>query len=78
MHYRHNDFLSGGASQKRDASTIVPHEHSIRKGILGSSDEATYLDFLHLNVLYCGGTNDKLLYCCAFRLAFYILHEILY
>ena len=52
MHFRHNAF-----SRDRDESTLIPLNGTIPKAILGSSDTATDLDFLHLNLLYCGGTD---------------------
>ena len=50
MHFRHNAFSRG-----RYKSTLIPHNRSVSKSILGSSATATDLDFLHLNLLYCGG-----------------------
>ena len=61
MHIRHNAF-----SNNECKSTVVPHNCSILKTILGSSHTATKLDFLHLNLFYCGGKEDKVMYCCAF------------
>ena len=52
MHFRHDAY-----SRAQFESTVVPHNRTIRKTILGSSDTATDLDFLHLNLLYCGGTD---------------------
>ena len=50
MHFRHNAFSRG------HKSTVLPRDHGIPKTSLGTSDTGTDLDFLHLNVLYCGGT----------------------
>ena len=50
MHFRHNAF-----SRNREKSTVVPRNRTIPKTILGNSSMATDLDFLHLNLLYCGG-----------------------
>ena len=61
MHFRYTAF-----SSNPDLSTVIPHNHTIPKVILGSSATATDLDFLHLNLLYCGGKVAKLLQCCAF------------
>ena len=58
MHFRHNAF-----SFDRDESTVVPCNRAIPKSILGSSATATDLDYLHINLLYCGGRNDKMTYC---------------
>ena len=59
MHFRHNAF-----SLARSKSTVVPRNRIIPKTKLGSSATATDLDFLHVNLLYCGGTDAKLIYCC--------------
>ena len=50
MHFRHNAFSRTGFK-----STVVPRNRTIPKSVLGSSVTATYLDFLHVNLLYCGG-----------------------
>ena len=52
MHFRHNAF-----SGARNESTVVPRNHTIPKTILGGSANVTDLDFLHLNLLYCRGTD---------------------
>ena len=61
MHFRHKAF-----SHDQYASTVVPRNHTISRTILGRSATATDLDFLHLNFLYCGGTNTKFIIWCAF------------
>ena len=61
MHFRHNAFLRNGYE-----STVLPRNRTIPKTFLGSSATATDLDFLHINLLYCGGTEVKSLHCCAF------------
>ena len=61
MHFRHKAF-----SRSRNESTIVPRSRTISKTMLGSSVTATDLDFIHLNLLYCGGTDAKFLHCCEF------------
>ena len=35
--------------------TITPLNVSVSPNILGSADSPTKLDYLHLNLLYCGG-----------------------
>ena len=63
MHVRHNAF-----SCDYHKSTIIPRNRTIPNTILGSSATATDLDYLHLNLLYCGGTDAKFMYVylCAF------------
>ena len=51
MHFRHNEF-----SRTKTKSTIIPTVAQVPKETLGSALEITYLDFLHINLLYCGGT----------------------
>ena len=57
MHYRHNAFSRDG-----DKSTIVPCNRTIPRTILGKSATATDLDFLHINLLYCGGMDANFMY----------------
>ena len=52
MHFRHDAF-----SRALNESTVVTRNHTIPKTILGGSTDATDLDFLHINLLYCGGTD---------------------
>ena len=54
MHVRHNAFQND-----RFKSTIVPRNRATLKTELGSSATATDLDFLHINLLYCGGMDAK-------------------
>ena len=54
MHFRHNAF-----SRNQNDSTVVPHNRTIPITVLGSSAAATDLDFLHINLLYCGGKDAK-------------------
>ena len=61
MHFRHNAF-----AHSCYRSTIVPRNHTIPITILGSSANATDFDFMHLNLLYCGGTGAKFMQCCSF------------
>ena len=63
MHFRHNAF-----SRDRCESTLIPHNRTIPKAILGSSATATDLDFLHLNLLYCEGKNSKFIHSCIYFL----------
>ena len=58
MHFQHNAFSRG-----HNKSTVVPHNSTISKTILGSSNEGTNMDFLHINLLYCGGEEAKWLHC---------------
>ena len=55
MHFRHNAF-SREMSQK---STVFPCNQTIPRNKLGSSYTGTELDFLHINLLYCGGMVAK-------------------
>ena len=57
MHVRHDAF-----SRSRYQSTVLPRNRATSETILGTSTTATDLDFLHLNLLYCGGTNAELMY----------------
>ena len=50
MHFRHNAF------SRDNKSTILARSHTISETCLGRSATGTDLDFLHLNILYCGGT----------------------
>ena len=50
MHFRNDAF-----SRESFKSTVVPRNRTIPKTFLGSSASGTDLDFLHLNLLYCGG-----------------------
>ena len=50
MHFVHNEL---SISHKK--STIIPRNHVIPLGFLGMSKTGTGLDFLHINLLYCGG-----------------------
>ena len=50
MHFRHNAF-----SKDLRQSTIIAVNSSISPNQLGASKLGTSLDFLHLNILYCGG-----------------------
>ena len=50
MHFHHDAF------SRDHKSTVVPRNRTIPKTFLGSSATGTDLDFLHLNILYCGGT----------------------
>ena len=68
MHVRHNAF-----SQHSSESTIVPFNRTIPKTVLGNSTMATDLDFLHLNLLYCGGTDARFMKCIFGDYTVYIL-----
>ena len=57
MHYRHNTF-----SRSQLKSTVVPRNRTIPKTKLGSTAKPTDLDFLHLNLLYCGGKESKFMH----------------
>ena len=50
MHFRHNAF-----SNSRQKSTIFPQNLSFPSNRFGISNVGTSLDFLHVNILYCGG-----------------------
>ena len=56
MHFRHNQY-----AYRSEQSTIIPKNDALSKDILGSSDSPTALDFLHINLVYCGG---KVLNAC--------------
>ena len=63
MHFRHNAFSCD--SDKK--STLVPHNLTISRILLGISEKGTDLDFLHLNLLYCGGIEFRSYLClCTF------------
>ena len=49
MHYYHNTF------SLPYKSTLMPRIYTFYKNDLGSSATATDTDFLHINLLYCGG-----------------------
>ena len=69
MHFRHNAF-SRPMCQK---STVLPSNQCIPKKKLGSSYTGTELDFLHINLLYCGGMFAK---DCMFHISHFLsLHE---
>ena len=51
MHFRHNTF----SRDVRLRSTILPRNPTFLKAKLGCSTTGTDLDFLHVNLLYCGG-----------------------
>ena len=55
MHLRHNAF----SHDIGNMSTILPRNQTIRRSLLGSSNAGTDLDFLHLNLVYCGGMGCK-------------------
>ena len=55
MHFRHDAF----SPEMRDKSTVLPRNEAIPKIKLGSSYTGTNLDFLHINLLYCGGMAAK-------------------
>ena len=50
MHFRHNAF-----SYHRHKSTVVSQTRTIPKAKIGNSDTGTEFDYLHINILYCGG-----------------------
>ena len=50
MHFRHDAF-----SYNNDNSTIVPINRQVHLDRLGQSEMGTDLDFLHINLFYCGG-----------------------
>ena len=51
MHLRHHAF----SRELRYKSTMLPCNETIDKSELGSSHTPTELDYLHINLLYCGG-----------------------
>ena len=55
MHFRHNDF-----ARNDSLSTMLPLEAGILPDTLGSSNNGTFLDFTHINILYCA---RKCMYC---------------
>ena len=50
MHYRHS------SHSKTGRPVIIPRRRSIPITYLSSSPVPTDLDYLHINLLYCGGT----------------------
>ena len=50
MHFKHNKL-----SVSEGISTILPQNVYLPSSILGISESGTNLDFLHVNILYCGG-----------------------
>ena len=50
MHFRRDAF-----ARKKGLTTIFPRNRSINPGMLGKGGSGTELDFLHVNLLYCGG-----------------------
>ena len=50
MHFRHNAF-----ARNKSLSTILPLAEEISPDVLGFFEKGTYLDFLHVNFLYCKG-----------------------
>ena len=50
MHFRHNAFASSSG-----ISTVLPKNTSLPYSRLGISTNGTSLDFLHINIAYCGG-----------------------
>ena len=50
MHFPHNTL-----SISEQLSTIIPQSAHLPASYLGTSQTGTNLDFLHVNILYCGG-----------------------
>ena len=50
MHFKHDTL-----SISEGISTILPQNDYLPSGIFGMSETGTKLDFLHINILYCGG-----------------------
>ena len=50
MHYQNNTF-----STSLEKLTLLPKNANIPSSRLGISQNGTTLDFLHVNILYCGG-----------------------
>ena len=50
MHFQHNVF-----SISEQIPTIIPLSARLPSRSLGVSKTGTYLDFLHVKILYCGG-----------------------
>ena len=50
MHFSHNSFAFSPL-----LSTITPKDTLVPLELLGKSTTALRLDFLHINLLYCGG-----------------------
>ena len=50
MHFRHNAF-----GRKKGLTTVMPRDEAIFPSSLGISTTGTDFDFLHVNLLYCGG-----------------------
>ena len=67
MHFRHNAF-----SRSSYKSTVVPLNNTINITLLGSSSTGTDLDFLQLNIVYCGGREPKTIHCLHFVIKLYI------
>ena len=55
MHVRHNAF----SCEFRCKSTVLPRNISIPTNELGRCSTGTDFDFLHINLLYCGGKAAK-------------------
>ena len=51
MHYGHC------AGSKNGQPTILPINHSIQPKVLSGSELPSEYDYLHVNLLYCGGEN---------------------
>ena len=62
MHYRANTFIM--SSSDKVGFSITPVNTSIPSSLLGAANFPTKFDFLHINLMYCGGicmmTNLKL------------------
>ena len=50
MHFRQNAF-----SRSLHKLTVLPSKEGLPSSRLGISHTGTNLDFLHVNILYCGG-----------------------
>ena len=57
MHFRYNEM-----SVSCEKLTLLPQNSSLHSIRLGISVTGTKLDFLHINILYCGGKFFNLLY----------------
>lgn len=49
---------------KNNNPVIVPLNSSIRPQDIGYTDEPTELDYLHINLLYCGGEDQSFFARC--------------
>lgn len=54
MHY------TSKASSKNGRSTLLPKDSNIPPQLLGNAQVPTTYDYLHINLLYCGGISQRM------------------